>query len=95
MVRVRGYHLVDEVEDLEGVPEAVVGGVVVGADVDAQEVWAWSPNGPEGSSETAFSEAWDVDVAWCIGGNVGEYGKGMTVWRKIRIGRYRTRCLTI
>lgn len=81
VVRVRGYHLVDEVEDLQGVAEAVVGDVVVGADFDAQEVWAWCPNGPEGCAEAAFPEAGDVDVAWSIGGKVGKYRDWTTVWQ--------------
>lgn len=74
MVRVRGYHLVDEIEDLQGVTEAVVRVVVVRADLKTQEVWTWCPDGPEGCPEVTFSEAGDIDVAWSVSPNVGEYG---------------------
>lgn len=83
MVRVRRYHLIDQIEHFQGIAKTVVGYVVVGADFDAQEVRTWRPDRPEGCPEIAFSEARDVDMTRCVCRKVGQDGQWMTVWQRI------------
>lgn len=77
----RGYHLVDEIEDFQGVAQTVVGDVVIGADVDAQEVRAWRPDGPERCAEVALSQAGDVDVTRSISRKFGKDRQWVAVWQ--------------
>jgi len=65
---VRSDHLVDEVENFQRVAKAIVGDLVVGPDVKADEVWARRPDGPEGAAEVAGAETGNVDVAGDMGG---------------------------
>lgn len=81
MVRVGGYHLVYEIKDFQGVAEAIIGNIIIGADFDAQEVGTRRPDGPKGCAEVAFSEAGNIDVTWGVSRKVGKDGNRITVWK--------------